>query len=61
MIIYNEAERIAQEMGLESPRKWFAWCKANPKKRHELGLPTNPHKAYPNDWKDWSTFLRKVN
>ena len=44
-------------MGFESSREWYIWCKANPKKGKQLGLSLNPHQAYLNEWKDWSTFL----
>ena len=56
-VCYRETKRIVQEMSFESSREWHAWCKANPKKRQELGLPCRPDEAYPNEWKDWFPFL----
>ena len=43
---YKEAERIVQKMGFEGYKEWREWCKADPKKRQELGLPSDPDKAF---------------
>jgi hypothetical protein len=58
---YKEAERIVQALGFESRKEWRAWCKAYPKEKQELGLPYDPHKAYPDEWKNWSIFLGNGN
>ena len=47
---YEEAQRIAQSVGLTSSLKYNKGYK-------ELGLPSSPYRFYKEQWQDWGAFL----
>ena len=57
-LTYEKCEAEARRLGLRSKPKYRAWCKANPEKRREFRMPTNPDREYTNDgWVGWHEFL----
>ena len=56
---YDECAAHVQDLGLQSQDEFLAWCKENPEKRLELGLPTRPDRDFANDdWDGWKHFLK---
>ena len=50
---YEEAQRIVQEKGIKSQKEYHT-------SRRELGLPSEPHRIYKDNWICWAAFLGKT-
>jgi hypothetical protein len=56
---YDECAAHAQGLGFQSRDEFHAWCKENPEKRLQLGMPTNPNRDFANNgWDGWKHFLK---
>jgi hypothetical protein len=55
---FTAARQFAHKLGLKSNPEWFAWCRTPDK---PTDIPSNPDRAYADEWKGWGDWLGTGN
>jgi len=55
---YEEVQKIAIDLGIDSKNAWFKYWKENDKPKD---IPFHPERTYANQWEGWGEFLGTVN
>jgi hypothetical protein len=51
---FREAREFARSLGIKNRKEWWNWCKSGKKPK---GIPSNPDRAYKNEWISWPDWL----